>query len=182
MTPDATTRKRYFTTEFLSYSLFIFAYRPRSPSSRDLLTLFCFIVGSNDHEAFAVDISSSSTVGHLKKEIKQEIPHSLSGINANKLQLFGISVPSGPNLADRVEVAIQGAAPLNPTMEISDLFRRPLPKRTIHIAVKLPDDLGECFAFRPSIVNLRPILCPPAISTLLVKPLPHSSNYTAASR
>jgi hypothetical protein len=114
-----------------------------------------------------VDISSSSTVGHLKKTIQQEIPHRSSGIDAHKLQLFGISLQWGPNLAERVKDAIQGAVPLPPIRKIRDLFPNPS-EEIIHIAVKLPNDAGESYISSFDLLSLIDTM----FSTLLVIPLP----------
>ncbi|THV07168.1 hypothetical protein K435DRAFT_742812 [Dendrothele bispora CBS 962.96] len=73
--------------------------------------------------------------------VQQEKPNLLKRIDADELDLFEIFLPSGHDLATRVKDAIDHRSePLDPTTEIIEIFPNNPPKKTIHIAVKLPDD------------------------------------------
>ncbi|KAK7455294.1 hypothetical protein VKT23_011167 [Stygiomarasmius scandens] len=122
--------------------------RPRSPSSAADLTLFCCLVGSNT--PFPVDISGSRTVGHLKEIIKKKKPQDLKGMDADKLELFKVSLPSGRDLEKRVKDAIDNIEPLDPTTKLAKIFFDEPPEETVHIAVKLPDDADNFPTGAPS--------------------------------
>ncbi|KAK7447717.1 hypothetical protein VKT23_013973 [Stygiomarasmius scandens] len=133
--------------------------RPRSPSVINL-TLFCCFVGSST--PFVVDISSSLTVDHLKKTIKEKKSDELKGLSARKLQLFKVYIPDEDDLAQKVEDAAEGIKPLNPTMELTEIFPDEPPEETIHIAVKLPDDAGEWFGLSP-VIRVSLLICNPGV-------------------
>ncbi|THU81729.1 hypothetical protein K435DRAFT_469065 [Dendrothele bispora CBS 962.96] len=118
-----------------------------SPPSPSLVTLFCYVVGSKN--PFSVRVSSSHTVDELKKTIQQCTPTLLKGIDAHDLQLFKVTLPDDDNLATEVEGAIENSRSLRSTLEISEIFPGNPKKKTIHIAVKLPDYAGETFASGP---------------------------------
>ncbi|KAK7437572.1 hypothetical protein VKT23_018470 [Stygiomarasmius scandens] len=103
--------------------------------------IFCCLVGSNT--PFPVRISSSYTVGDLKKMIKEEKPNGLKEIDACELDLFNVFIPSGGDLAQKVEDAVKASKPLDPTMELHEIFPDEPPEKTIHIAVELPASQGQ---------------------------------------
>ncbi|KAK7437614.1 hypothetical protein VKT23_018513 [Stygiomarasmius scandens] len=125
------------------------------------LTLFCCLVGSST--PFPVDISSSRTVSHLKDAIKGKKPNDLNEIDARNLSLFEVSILSGGDLAQKVEDAVKASKPLDPTMELLEIFPNEPPKKTIHIAVKQPamDSVGRSLQKRKrsSGVNLTLFCC-----------------------
>jgi len=102
------------------------------------LTLFCCLVDSST--PFPVDISSSRTVSHLKDAIKEKKLNVLKEIDADRLSLFKVSLPDEDGLAQKVEDAVKASKPLDPTMELLEIFPNELPKETIHIAAKLPGE------------------------------------------
>ena len=53
-----------------------------------------FATLSEASEAFPVDINRSLTVGHLKDAIKAKKPNDFAGIDANKLKLWKVEIPS----------------------------------------------------------------------------------------
>ncbi|THU97186.1 hypothetical protein K435DRAFT_857810 [Dendrothele bispora CBS 962.96] len=110
--------------------------RPLSPSAVDL-KLFCCLVGGS--KPFPVVISSSDTVGDLKERVQQKKPNDLKGVDADNLELFLISLPDEGDLTKRVEDKVERIDPLDPTTEIIEIFPDDPPKKTVHIAVKLPD-------------------------------------------
>jgi hypothetical protein len=85
----------------------------------------CFIVGSNDVEAFAVHIPGSSLVSDLRDMIKQKAPNKLEGIDAHQLRLYQISIPDEGDLAQKVEDAVKASSPLRSTTKLSKLFPEP---------------------------------------------------------
>ena len=120
------------------------------------LTLFCCLVGSNT--PFSVRISSSLTVDELKEMIKEKKPNDLKEIDADKLSLFKVSIPDEDDLAQKLEDAVKASKPLRSTKKLSKLFSDEPPEETVHIAVKLPDDARESFAFGPCAL-VHPNLC-----------------------
>ncbi|THU75472.1 hypothetical protein K435DRAFT_814311, partial [Dendrothele bispora CBS 962.96] len=103
------------------------------------MDLFCCLVGSKT--PFLVDFSSSLTVARLKESIKEAKSNTLKEIEADELDLFEVSLPSGGDLATKVKsaITIKGKVSLNPTKRLSKIFPDGPPEETIHIAVKLPD-------------------------------------------
>ncbi|KAF8914827.1 hypothetical protein BGZ58_005653, partial [Dissophora ornata] len=106
----------------------------------DNLNLTCLVDGEST--SFPVKIESSETIGTLKKAIKLEKPNDFSDVDADKLTLWRVSIPVLPK-KDRKEISLADV-PLNSkeeldeTDDISDVFKEPPPKKTIHIIVQRP--------------------------------------------
>ncbi|KAK7437959.1 hypothetical protein VKT23_018394 [Stygiomarasmius scandens] len=88
---------------------------------------------------FVVTISSSLSVAHFKKAIKEEISNDLK---AHELDLFHVSVLDEGDLTAKVKDATGGIEPLRSTRKLSTVFPSEPPEETIHIAVKLPSPLS----------------------------------------
>ena len=100
------------------------------------VTLFCILQGASEaSEAFPVDINRSLTVGHLKDAIKAKKPNEFAGIDANKLKLWKVEIPS-----DHKDL-IQGQLVLDDELlavdEIQEHWTAPKSKH-IHIIIGIP--------------------------------------------
>ncbi|PKC64194.1 hypothetical protein RhiirA1_421852, partial [Rhizophagus irregularis] len=54
--------------------------------------VFCLIQGDAIKNSFPIDTSSHTTIGHLKKAIKDEKQNAFSGINTDKLTLWKVDI------------------------------------------------------------------------------------------
>jgi len=100
------------------------------------VTLFCILQGASEaSEAFPVDINRSLTVGHLKDAIKAKKPNDFAGIDANKLKLWKVEIPSD------YKDLIQGQLVLDDELlavdEIQEHWTAPKSKH-IHIIIGIP--------------------------------------------
>ncbi|KAF9979420.1 hypothetical protein BGZ75_009719 [Mortierella antarctica] len=108
----------------------------------DILTLFCLVDGETTSKAFPVDISSTSTIGHLKKLIKAEKTPRFDDVAADELTLWQVSIHTSDD--DDVEEApveldkLNEKKKLSPAKSLSKLFVGSLPEETVHILIQRP--------------------------------------------
>jgi hypothetical protein len=108
----------------------------RNTMADNLLTLFCLVDGEDT--PFSLDIDPSKTVDHLKDIIKAKIPGTFSDIDAKDLTLWRVSIPAVPKKErKRISLAnVPSKEELDETDDISDVFKEPPPKKTIHLIVQ----------------------------------------------
>ncbi|KAG0180648.1 hypothetical protein DFQ28_001073 [Apophysomyces sp. BC1034] len=95
----------------------------------------------NDLEKrFSVKIAPTATVDELKKVIKDGNTSTFAGIDAKDLTLWRVSIPTiNANGQDEVLFDnITTKEELLPDDELSDVFDRKPPKKTVHIMVQIP--------------------------------------------
>ncbi|KAI8594762.1 hypothetical protein EDD21DRAFT_392969 [Dissophora ornata] len=100
------------------------------------ITLFCVVDGETT--PFSVDIDSSKTVDHLKEAIKAKKTNDFSDVDADKLTLWCVAIPvvSVDKRRPIVLDEFDSAAELDPTDDLSDVFGKVPPKKTIHVIVQ----------------------------------------------
>ncbi|EKM75087.1 hypothetical protein AGABI1DRAFT_132540 [Agaricus bisporus var. burnettii JB137-S8] len=106
--------------------------------SSSFLNLLCYVRGDPLSNIFPVEIEHGRIVGNLKDTIKEKLYPASNDIVANSLVLWKVSIPCNPDIKDAVEDALVNNKPLDPLDEISDLFPRPLEKRTLYIVIDRP--------------------------------------------
>jgi hypothetical protein len=131
------------------------------------LKLFVYVIGLGS-SSFSVRIRSSETVDDLKEAILKKKSHDLASIDADRLTLYRVTLPSGGNLeqAARDELAKLKESgkegkevALDPTEELSACFddtywlNTPRTKR-VHVLVEIPDGAGECLESRTRLKRL----------------------------
>ncbi|KAF8977857.1 hypothetical protein BGZ46_007074, partial [Entomortierella lignicola] len=102
------------------------------------IKLFCVI--DKDATVFPVEVAVDDSIGGLKKRIKEEKPIDLSDVDADKLSLWKISIPSAPKriiTLDNLEAEDKTELD-DSTADISELFDQDPPKNTIHIIIERP--------------------------------------------
>ncbi|KAF8975604.1 hypothetical protein BGZ46_008990 [Entomortierella lignicola] len=102
------------------------------------IKLFCVI--DKDATIFPVEVAVDDSVGDLKKIIKNEKPIDLADVDADKLNLWKISIPSVPKrifTLDNLEAEDKTELD-DSTADISELFDQDPPKKTIHIIIERP--------------------------------------------
>ncbi|KAF9952558.1 hypothetical protein BGZ70_000572 [Mortierella alpina] len=113
----------------------------------DTLTLFCLVDGETTLKAFPVDISSTGTVGHLKKLIKAEKAPRFDDVAADELTLWQVSIPSSDDDDDEeVPVALDKLnekKKLSPAKLLSRLFVHSPPDETVHIFIQRPPSAAQ---------------------------------------
>lgn len=110
-------------------------------------TFHCAIIGYGT--TFPVNIDGTQSVGELKKRIKEAKKHALASIDPDRLMLHKANINiSKSDIRKKVMQQIQqnwikvDGEEMVSAFEVSDYWEKSkLPKRTIHILVKLP--LGE---------------------------------------
>jgi hypothetical protein len=96
-----------------------------------------------------VEIASDQTVDKLKKEIKMQLFRTLAGIDAHRLKLYHIEIPTfGPQdtskdidyVAKAREEMSKPVFPpeLDPQDKMMEIFKGTPPEDTIHIIVRCP--------------------------------------------
>ncbi|KXS16981.1 hypothetical protein M427DRAFT_30801 [Gonapodya prolifera JEL478] len=94
------------------------------------ITLACLLLGET--VPFEVFIDPSSSVNNLKKAIKKELAHSLSGVDAFTLALWKVNIPYAAR-ASITEDTLKEEDVMGPLDEISEYFQLPPPKKHIHV-------------------------------------------------
>ncbi|KAF9080350.1 hypothetical protein BGX23_002284 [Mortierella sp. AD031] len=104
------------------------------------LTLFCLVDGESTSNAFSVEIDSTKTVDGLKKLIKADQSPIFDDITANSLTLWRVSIPvvSANKHKPIVLSEVESSTELDPTDDVSDVFPKTPPKKTIHIIIHRP--------------------------------------------
>ena len=110
------------------------------------LDLFCLVDGESTSSAFSVKISTEDTVDDLKKLIKTEKSPRFDDIAADELTLWRVSLPVG-STDDELPITLDAMADgdkmkLRPTDELSDVFGKKPPKKTIHVVVERPKGMS----------------------------------------
>ena len=108
-----------------------------------VVDLFCLVHGESTRNAFKVKIGENEDVSDLRDEIKNKKPNAFANIDADKLTLWGVSIPfdnadatlAGLELEDSDE---KGTKKLRPTDRISTIFPGDPPENSIHIIVQPP--------------------------------------------
>ena len=102
------------------------------------LSLFCVVDGEST--PFPVEIESTKTIGNLKKLIKSEKTPRFDDVAADELTLWRVSIPvDSPGKRKPVVLSEdESATELDPMDDISDVFKKTPPKKTIHIIVQRP--------------------------------------------
>ncbi|KAF9195849.1 hypothetical protein BGZ49_002952 [Haplosporangium sp. Z 27] len=102
------------------------------------IKLFCIIDGEST--PISIKIRTDETVDDIKKAIKKEKAIQLADIDADKLDLWKVSIPSAPkrtitldNLEEEDKTELDDS-----TTEISELFGQDPPKKAIHIIIERP--------------------------------------------
>jgi len=109
----------------------------------NLVTLLCLVDGEST--PFPAEIESTKTIGQLKDVIKVKKTNEFSDVDADKLTLWKVSIPLVP-LHERKPIVLtehKSATELDPTDDISDVFKETPPKKTIHIIVQRPPPRGN---------------------------------------
>ncbi|KAF9427922.1 hypothetical protein BGZ76_002137, partial [Entomortierella beljakovae] len=107
------------------------------------ITLFCIVDGESSK--FLVDILPTKTVGHLKNAIKDMKENDLKDIDADRLILWATAIPSIPIRTIKLDnLTSDDTANMPPLLLdesddlISEKFEAELPRKTIHVVIKLP--------------------------------------------
>jgi len=100
----------------------------------------CWILNKSDRY-FSVEIGIGKEVEDLKKRIKEEKKHALDGIDADRLDIWKLSLPMPSAKADELRHVqtpeeIAGCVKLGDDDDWSDHFSS-LPPKHVHIVVQL---------------------------------------------
>ncbi|KAF9896204.1 hypothetical protein BX616_007930, partial [Lobosporangium transversale] len=107
---------------------------PKIPE-RTELKIFCIVEG--EATPFPVKIPSNCSVGELQQAIKARKSNAFKDIDADKLTLYKVSIPDEGNTVLESEIESKEALAIA-SMELWEIFTSELPRKTIHIFVKLP--------------------------------------------
>src|SRR5258706_11614449 len=114
-----------------------------------MYTIFCLLDG--EMVPFPVRLDESQFRGDLKKSIREEM--SDVHVEARKLELHRMDV--GASDLQKAIKDVETLAPrlipadrLNPTLDLKDVFPEGVPRKKIHILVRVPE--GESFSSRPA--------------------------------
>jgi hypothetical protein len=103
------------------------------------LELNCLVQGDGPRNAFSIEIASTKNVSALKQVIRKEKEPAFDHIPANTLVLWRVSIPADslvkqdPRTLDLIE-----DQSLSPLEELSEVFSASLPRKHIHIVVRVP--------------------------------------------
>ncbi|KAF9112859.1 hypothetical protein BGX30_007159, partial [Mortierella sp. GBA39] len=104
------------------------------------LTLFCLVDGEATSNAFSIEIEQTKTVDHLKDLIKVKKTIDFNDIDADQLTLWRVSIPVVPANKHKpiVLYEVESSTEFDPTDDVSDVFPKTPPKKTIHIIIQRP--------------------------------------------
>ena len=91
-----------------------------APDPTQLLSLNCFVLGSDSSEIFTVEILKTKNVSILKKTIKEEQSPRLDHVVASELILSEVSLPVDADLEESLKNVV--LIPLKPLLPLSQLF------------------------------------------------------------
>ena len=91
-----------------------------APDPTQLLSLGCFVLGSDSLELFTVEILKTKNVSILKKTIKEEQSPRLDHVVASELILSEVSLPVDADLEESLKNV--DLTPLKPLLPLSQLF------------------------------------------------------------
>ncbi|KAI8597586.1 hypothetical protein EDD21DRAFT_385091 [Dissophora ornata] len=126
----------------------------RNNITNNVLTLFCVV--DSESTPFSVDIDPSKTVDHLKVAIKDKKTNDFGDVDADKLTLWQVSIPLAP-LNERKPIILNEfdfAIKLDPTADVSDVFKETPPKKSIQVIVQRPPPVQTPLAV-PVLVRAR---------------------------
>jgi hypothetical protein len=104
------------------------------------LSLWCLVDGQSTSRAFLVQIAPDSSVDQLKDKIKEKKANEFSDVDADMLNLWRVSIPvvradrQRPIVLNDLESSVE----LDPTDDVSDVFKEEPSKKTIHIIIQFP--------------------------------------------
>ncbi|KAF9991463.1 hypothetical protein BGZ79_004445, partial [Entomortierella chlamydospora] len=99
-----------------------------------VLELNCIV--EDESSSFPVRILSTEKVGILKNAIKEAKKAKLDMFDANELTLYKVSIPDEEKIVIESDIEMVRLAPSS--MELWEKFGSVLPKKTIHVYVKPP--------------------------------------------
>lgn len=102
-----------------------------------LLSLNCFVLGSNSLEVFTVEILKTENISILKRLIKEEQSPRFNHVNASALILSQVSLPAVDDLEESLKNV--DLTPLKPLLPLSQVFPR-VEENHLHIVVQAPTD------------------------------------------
>ncbi|KAK3811524.1 MAG: hypothetical protein JOS17DRAFT_779931 [Linnemannia elongata] len=104
------------------------------------LTFFCLIDGGST--SFPIKIETTETIGDLKDAIKTALSPQFDVVTAKDLTLWHVSITvaddDDDDLPVLVNISIKEKMKLKATHDLSDVFKKTLPKRTTYIIVERP--------------------------------------------
>jgi hypothetical protein len=106
-----------------------------APDPTHLLSLNCFVLGSDSSGIFTVKILKTENVSILKDLIKEKQSPRLNHVVASELILTQISLPVDDDLEESLKTV--DLAPLNPLLPLSRVFPR-VEENRLHIVVQAP--------------------------------------------
>ena len=123
----------------------------------NIVTLVCLVFGEASGNAFPVEIRKNSNVGDLKNAIKGKVP-AFVGIDAHRLNLWGVSIPNDDEKALQSLTLEDGCwgtiQKLRPPKKIRHVFTEPPVDGHIHIIIEPPTSTGKLEAHFSSPIYL----------------------------
>jgi hypothetical protein len=104
------------------------------PTMENKTSIFCWILGGDS--SFPVDIDTEKTIGHLKKAIVEENPHTFGAIDPRLLELYVANIDDTEEAMG--SFSFDGLKVLRGSDEIKKHFLRGFAKNTIHFAIERP--------------------------------------------
>ena len=102
------------------------------------LPLLCLVKGNSKKNAFAVEIDRDKLVCQLKDAIKAKKQNDFAGIDADKLKLWKVTIPSDQDDQLR-NLILQDSDELLAIRKISKYFPDSPPEEHIHVLVSPPE-------------------------------------------
>ncbi|KAH7886519.1 hypothetical protein F5I97DRAFT_1807198, partial [Phlebopus sp. FC_14] len=98
----------------------------------DVFTLNCLVFGDDSSHIFQVTVPKMSQLAALRHAIKEEKRNRFSAVDADELDVYGVSVSPGEIAGD----LLSDKTPLQPLDELSTLFGITPPYNKVHIIVQ----------------------------------------------
>jgi len=115
----------------------------------DTITIFCLVHGDSAEHAFPIRIAKTFLIGDLKDMIKEKRHNDFHNIDADKLVLWKVNIPTRNKAIfqqlyahtpseNAMEEVLGGEKLDDPTQDVGDVFSAPPAKRHIHVIVERP--------------------------------------------
>jgi hypothetical protein len=97
-------------------------------------SIFCWILGGDS--SFPVDIDTEKTIGHLKKAIVEENPHTFGAINPRLLELYVANIDETEEAMGSFSFGVLKVLP--GSRKISKVIKDELLDKDIYFVIKPP--------------------------------------------
>jgi disulfide oxidoreductase YuzD len=106
------------------------------------LAINCWILGDEYECVSSVKVPRNKDVYDLKKAIKAKMKNRLKDTDAGALDLYNVSIPYSPQLAEHAAALDMDKLKLDPLDTLSEVFANGLVPKHVNVVVEVPQASG----------------------------------------